>query len=86
MICLWSQTALLMPKIYCSEQGPKQASMCVGTERSLKGNTRQQPRVTGGRITGELFSFTRVSIFYLDFLISTVNMYCFDDNDFYVFF
>lgn len=82
MICLWSQTALLMPKIYCSEQGPKQASMCVGTERSLKGNTRQQPRVTGGRITGELFSFTRVSIFYLDFLISTVNMYCFYDNDF----
>ena len=86
MICLWSQTALLMPKIYYSEQGPKQASMCVGAERSLKGNTRQQPRVTGGRITGELFSFTRVSIFYLDFLISTVNMYCFDDNDFYVFF
>ena len=86
MICLWSQTALLMPKIYCSEQGPKQASTCVGAERSLKGNTRQQPRVTGGRITGELFSFTRVSIFYLDFLISTVNMYCFDDNDFYVFF
>ena len=81
MICLWSRTALLMPKIHCSEQGPEQASMCVGTERSLKGNTWQQPRITGGRITGEVFSFTRVSIFYLDFLMSTVNMYCFYNND-----
>ena len=53
----------------------------VGTERSLKGNTWQQPRITGGRITGEVFSFTRVSIFYLDFLMSTVNMYCFYNND-----
>ena len=77
MICLWSQTALLMPKISYSEQGPEQASMYVGMERSLRGNTGQHPGLQVG-----FFSFTRVSMFYLDFLISTVNMYCFYKNGF----